>query len=225
MTDSLQKDVEELAPKWLGLIKAGWKTEPADRPRAEEIIRKLYTLTPEFDGPVPEIVWADSPYAAIKYMVDRYGESEGETALTIIANVSILGNQHGCWASPSLLPDDEVYEGVYADFFQAAQELTHYCGWVWLYQEICVVSERHSTVKLDDHKPQRLHCEDGPALTFPDETAIYAIHGVQVPQQVVMSPQTLTVQQIQEETNVDVQRIMLERKLGGLPNVTEEPSV
>ena len=165
-----------------------------------------------FDGDPPEIVWTDSPDAAIKYIVEKYGD-QGETPKSVLDNVSVWGNHDCYWVGNYLFLEamGVVYEGTVAEAFKATQELTASCGWVWMYHEICVATERHSAVNLDDDDPGRLHCEDGPALTFPDGWSIYAIHGVRVPEQVIMAPETLTTKQIQDEQNAEVKRIMRER--------------
>jgi len=56
-----------------------------------------------------------------------------------------------------------------------------------------------------------LHCEDGASLGYPDGFSVYAIHGVHVPRKVVLSPRSLTVEEIEAEGNVEVRRVMIER--------------
>lgn len=161
----------------------------------------------------PEIIWAGSPDAAIRYLVDRYGETEDETPKTILDNASMFG-AHDCYWVANYLFLEKMgvkYEGIVEKAFRAAEELTRSCGWIWLYHEICVACERHTVLHLDDENPGRLHCEDGPALAFPDGWSLYAIHGVRVPKQVIMAPETLTTDQIREESNAEVRRIMRER--------------
>jgi hypothetical protein len=91
--------------------------------------------------------------------------------------------------------------------------LTQNAGWYLPHQEICWVSERHNVCKRDDRG--RLHCEDGPALAYPDKWAIYAWHGVRVSYRVIEHSEDLTVGEIQQETNAEVRRVMVERY--GLP--------
>jgi hypothetical protein len=45
---------------------------------------------------------------------------------------------------------------------------------------------------------------------YPDGWAIYAVHGVRVPEQVVMRPQSLAIAQIDGEANAEVRRVMLD---------------
>jgi hypothetical protein len=82
-------------------------------------------------------------------------------------------------------------------------------GWFLPYEKICWVSERHNICQRDDRG--RLHCEDGPALTYPDGWGIYAWHGVRVSYRVIEHAEELTVAEIQTEANAEVKRVMVER--------------
>lgn len=54
------------------------------------------------------------------------------------------------------------------------------------------------------------HSETGPAVTWPAGQA-YFWRGVQVPEKVVMAPETITYSEILNERNAEVRRVMLER--------------
>jgi hypothetical protein len=56
-----------------------------------------------------------------------------------------------------------------------------------------------------------VHSETGPALAWADGYTLHAIHGVRVPAHVVEAPQTITVDQIRDEENVELRRVMLDR--------------
>ncbi len=174
------QNTPEWEEAWAGI---GVSTERANRPQAEAAIRKLYELTEVCDGKAPEILWVDSPDAAIKLIVEKYGD-QGETPKSVLSNVTT---------------------------FNAEQELACACGWVWMYYEICVATERPSLINVDDKN--RPHCESGPAILFPDGWGSHCVHGVRVPEQVVVSPKTLTDEQINNEPNTKVQQIMRERRL------------
>lgn len=88
-------------------------------------------------------------------------------------------------------------------------EIAESAGWWLPYEQICWISERPDTLKRDVER--RLHAEDGPALRYPDGWGIYAWHGVRVPAQVIMAPDTLTTEIIRAQTNDEVRRVMIER--------------
>ena len=82
-------------------------------------------------------------------------------------------------------------------------------GWFLPYDNICWISERHDILKSDERG--RLHCEDGPALRYPDSWAIYAVHGVRVPERIITEPQSITIPEIESQQNAEVRRVMIER--------------
>lgn len=88
-------------------------------------------------------------------------------------------------------------------------QIARSAGWFWPYEKMCIVCERTSVVKQDSEN--RIHCEDGPAIAYPDGWSIYAIHGVRVPEYVVMRPHEITVNDIQQEQNTEIRRIKIDR--------------
>jgi hypothetical protein len=85
--------------------------------------------------------------------------------------------------------------------------MTEHChGWM-LCQDRVLISERPCVLELDERG--RLHCEQGPAIAYRDGYALYAWHGVVVPERVVR--EAITVAAIEGESNAEVRRVMLER--------------
>jgi hypothetical protein len=85
-----------------------------------------------------------------------------------------------------------------------------YCehvGWIFPYENICIVCDR-PTVKWRDGV---IHSDDSPAVEFKDGFKIWAIGGVTVDEQIVMSPATQTIEQINNEENQEIKRIRIER--------------
>ena len=90
-------------------------------------------------------------------------------------------------------------------------------AWAWWPQEdyvvVCdrpLVVHRQATGETG-WGSHRLHCTDGPAVAFRDGWAVWAIEGVRVTEQIVMRPETITVDQIWGEPNAEVRRVMIER--------------
>jgi hypothetical protein len=86
-------------------------------------------------------------------------------------------------------------------------ELAQSAGWALPYTKVCFVSERHNILRLDAQN--RLHCEDGPAVAYPDGWGVYAWHGVRVPEALIMQP--VTRETIFKETNIERRRVLFER--------------
>ena len=89
------------------------------------------------------------------------------------------------------------------------QILAQTAGWALPHQNICWVSERHNILARDERG--RLHSLVGPACAYPDGWAIYAIHGVRVPQAIIERPQDISVTTIEKETNAEVRRVLIDR--------------
>jgi hypothetical protein len=60
----------------------------------------------------------------------------------------------------------------------ASAEIARSCGWWWPFDDVCVLSERHSQLARDERG--RLHASNGPAVVYSDGWAIYAWHGIAV---------------------------------------------
>ncbi|WP_439606831.1 DUF6745 domain-containing protein [Hydrogenophaga sp.] len=87
--------------------------------------------------------------------------------------------------------------------------LARTCGWFWPFEGVVILTERPNALNRDAEN--RLHCEDGPALSYPDGFSLWKWHGVTVPSDVIEHPETITVAQIEAEENAEVRRVMVER--------------
>ncbi len=86
-------------------------------------------------------------------------------------------------------------------------ELAHCAGWSVLFWDWAFVSDRPSIIKRDAEN--RLHCEDGPALSYLDGFAVYSVHGVRVPAWIIERPQDITPSLIEQEQNAEIRRVMI----------------
>jgi hypothetical protein len=88
-------------------------------------------------------------------------------------------------------------------------EIAQSSGWWWPFDDVCVLSDRHSLLARDDRG--RLHAAQGPAVMYPDGWSVYSWHGIVVDPSVVMHSHLITVAQIQAEPDLEVRRVLLER--------------
>ena len=72
-----------------------------------------------------------------------------------------------------------------------------------------MISERPTHLYCDPE--HRLHNTEGMALQYPDGFGIWAINGVRVNERIVMQPHTLTVEEITDEPNAEIRRVMREQ--------------
>jgi len=97
---------------------------------------------------------------------------------------------------------------------EGLSELCLSAGWAIPHENICWVSERHCVCCRDERG--RLHNTTGAALAYPDGWSIYAVHGVRLPERIILHPETIKVAEIESEKNAEVRRVMTERYSGGL---------
>jgi len=78
-----------------------------------------------------------------------------------------------------------------------------------IHPDFCMISDRPSILTVDDQN--RPHCDDGPFCQWRDGSALYSVHGVRVPWDIVEHPETITAARIAKEENAEVKRVMVER--------------
>jgi hypothetical protein len=68
------------------------------------------------------------------------------------------------------------------DFTQRGEACALACansGWFWVYDEICIATEKHVSLKRDAQ--HRLHSEHGPAISWADGFGVSCLQGVVIP--------------------------------------------
>lgn len=83
------------------------------------------------------------------------------------------------------------------------------CPQWWPTEEFIVATDRPLDLNRDE--AGRLHSLSRAAISWRDGTGLFFVHGVSVPEYVVLRPQEITVAKIDAETNAEVRRVMLER--------------
>ena len=200
----------EYVARWTDI---GLRTEPASRGAAEDAIREMYRAGGK--EPPKKIVWCGSPLSqgltrAIildKKLVADVGKS---VAASVRASVwdSVYGQHDASWLAfykffhdeCKLIDETKKLEGLWL--------LAKSAGWTIPHENICWVSERHNILERDDRG--RVHNLSGPACAYPDGWAIYAVHGVRVPADIIEDRSTITVARIEAETNAEVRRVMID---------------
>lgn len=223
LTPEQEHRLVEYRDQWYAI---GASTEPADRPTAERAIGAMYHMIGEAE---PRFIWVESPAAAciLVALVQRDDNSSLGASLWDSLWDSLwasLGDS--LWASlggmyygghESYWPAYYAFcreIGVQYDAVRSRQldlwcGVCRSCGWWLPYRGTVICCERHRELHVDAR--QRLHCESGPAMRFADGYAIWAWHGVRVPQHVIEQPDTITVAAIDAEPNVEMRRVLIER--------------
>lgn len=185
----------------------GLSTEPADRPRAEVAIAKMYAIAGK---KTPKIVWCGSP---LSQGLTRHAIMNFPASVRDSVRDSVYGYHDANWLAFFKFFEAECGLTTQTEKLSGLWELAQSAGWALPHENICWVSERHTQIhqtRLPNGRYQ-LHCDTGPAVSYPDGWNIYYIHGVAVNEQIVVHPETLTLKQINDESNAEVRRIMVER--------------
>jgi hypothetical protein len=228
ITELTQAQLEKMplyVDKW---IKIGIDTAFNEEQARQSIIETYKCANLKEPG---KILFFDSPLSAIYALhVYWYAKETGERDKHKIVkfvdeNISFpvcgFGQHEGGWLAfydyfrneCGLVEETNSLSGL----FNAAKT----CGWYWAYADICFVSKKPTKCTLDDQN--LLHSLTGPAIAFSDGFEIYAINGVMVTKDVVMAPESITIENINSEPNEEVKRIKIQQ-FGVSKFITEQKS-
>ncbi len=206
----LTKEQEELIPiwreKWLNI---GLSVEETNVAIAEEGVREAYKSV---NLPVPDkIYWRESPQAGARLAASLLLDKPESEVTKAEAQEQISKACHGQFDAAWLGYYDYFLEVVKLDLHQICGQIkiAKSCCWWWPFDEAVVLTKRPYALNRDPEG--RLHCEDGPAIAWKDNFGVYAWHGIRVPQHVIEKPETITVDEIEKEQNVEVRRVMITR--------------
>jgi hypothetical protein len=80
--------------------------------------------------------------------------------------------------------------------------------WLFWITETEILAVPRPSVRIE---ADRLHCADGPAVAWPTGEKYFFWHGVQVGEDVVLRPESITPAKVDSERNAEVRRVLLER--------------
>jgi len=184
--------------KWINI---GLNTDPCDFEASKAHARQAY----EYAGLVcpEEFFLADSPKQAIEMIYERYKPDNKND----IVEATMFGNQEACWLSYYDFMLNELNIEACRPI-TGLMKLAETCGWWHGFEDAVFFQHRPLELHLENNV---LHNESGPAVLYRDGYALYSINGHTVTEQIVMRPETLTISQIDGETNSDIQSIMIDR--------------
>lgn len=133
--------------------------------------------------------------SAVKFAVDSKVHSAG---------FSYIGGS--LWAGYAAYYD-YINEVLKVKTMQDHKNLVKSCGYYWCLEGIVFMTEKPLKINLDSLG--RLHSFNEKAICYESGWGLYYIHGVKVPEALVLTPNILTKKEIDEERNAEVRRIML----------------
>lgn len=220
---------------WIG---RGLSTEPADRALAEEGIREAY----EAAGlpPPPKIHWVKSPNEVVMLQASLMTWAWARSLAKMPSREKMIERMRQEikeWSSRICYGNHEAsflsYYWAFLKFgikecerINGLFKIGQSANWWAPFDTCCIICERPSVLHLEPAVPRdpnadpndplparRLHCIDGPAIQWPDGWGVYAIRGARVPEKYFTEP--VTVEDVMNEPNVEVKRVLVEEKFGG----------
>lgn len=197
--EAILQEWQERGKEW------GLTTKPVDESRMVEIVHGVYKHILEQEVP-EEILLFDSPYAAWQELVRREQEEDSEP-LTFVWPVldGHWSAHYYAWA--------ECYRDIGVSLPSKALDAdiaTRELGPLYTMPNYCLVCNTPKHIKCEQEQ-NRLHAEDGPAVEYRDGWGVYALHGVRVPKEIVMTPleeidKKWLVKHVIQQENADVKR-------------------
>lgn len=155
---------------------------------------------------------SSADYAKRKTSEDQLQYELGMLSLLSLNNVLITRSLLGYLPFFEYLYNKVSSFSIEPAILRKLQVILEFCKTIpssLLFDGICLISERPLSCQTD--LAYRLHNESGPALAFNDDFKVYSWHGTCIPQQVIESPSTITVNKIIAERNSEIRRVMVER--------------
>jgi len=102
----------------------------------------------------------------------------------------------------SFLPQPNTMTG----YLQAGRNVHRW----WAFEDVAVLCERPCSLFTDETQ-YWFHREDGPAIEYRSGWGAYFWHGVAVPEHVILHPETISVEEIEQEMDIEVRNALIER--------------
>jgi hypothetical protein len=215
LTPAQEKRLVEYRNEWLAI---GRSAAPSDRPAAEKAISRMYEL---LGKKRPYFWWCDGP--AVGSLVrtilpEIKKEMTGKNLRDNLGdNLSwgFWGSHESAWPAYYNFPDAELRKMFSDEQREKLHLWLSVCagtGWWEPYENVVFMCERPSVQIVNSGG--RLHCETGPAILCRDGWPVYALNGVRMKPEHVLTPaEKLDPTECLKETNADIRRELI-RKMG-----------
>lgn len=101
-----------------------------------------------------------------------------------------------------------VYDEASANLLRLWGLLSRAMGWWAPFEGLVYCCERATTMKINERRV--LHSHEGPAVAFADGWKIYQSDGNLIPARIVEHPETITLEEINKEDNIEMRRTLIE---------------
>lgn len=223
-----EQQIQSVVQEWTGIL---LDTRPMDRAAAEKSVLELYRaagLKCPMDARVPserdagpEIIYCQSVRGYVKLAMEFAekikGTDEAARKFTESAAKSAASTP---WSDGNWLAADDYYCRYSAKEDEKTKEhpIQHLKAFaragfaLATFEKVAFIIERPcKIVQRKNDEQLQWHCVDGPVLEWPDGEKLYAIEGFFCDEQLVMHPETQSMDQIHNEQNLELRRIRIER--------------
>jgi len=223
MIESLTKEQEAKLSVYRDLwIKKGLTVEQSSLEDAKIDFSEFQTVILKMSKPAP-VVLLNSPQECWDAIIEHYATDGGKEKATK-KKLAEVRKEVGEFIWPYF--DCQFWAGWFSYYeymknelgvtfsnekeynvFKACQKY----GMVFPLEDICIVCQPPTVLKKN---ASGLHCENGAAVSYSGENEIYALNGVVMPKELVMtSASKLSAKKIMGETNAEIRRELI-RKVG-----------
>lgn len=203
------KLLEQYGKEWEAVTLS---TNRCDPKKTQKIIAEIYQLC-GFE-PAKNFTICPSPKAANSLINSLLGETDIHFNST-----TLRGSLDSYWIAFYLFFEEVMnvqYSEIHHKKLQLVKQLAQECFLWWAYDTHVIVSEKPTEIHIDENF--RPHSRSRPALAFEDGYQIFAINGIHVKEHIVMTPDKITISEIENESNAEIKRIMIEQYNGDDPS-------
>lgn len=204
--------------KWIDrALRTDWNPE-----QFRETIPDVYRAA-KLDPP-NNIITVDSPIAGLRMISNL---KKGSTQTKINGHVSSSDLQIETKGLKWVPPDDgagycycRAFYSFFLEEFGIGETLRPYykidesgAFWWWFYDTACIGVAPPHTMRFDQGDPDRripyrFHCEDGPAVIWPDGLSLYFWKGINIPSRWIEEKDSITATEVFEEQNQERKRVL-----------------
>ena len=228
LTDDQKAQFAPWVEKWTAI---GLSCEPADRERAEKGIRAHYEVAKLLQ---PEVIaWVESPMLVsiagpLAALSVSKGVSTADAVSSAVARARAIVATGAAKASEieAIKSNWSSYLGgsfwaafpAWATFFRDVlgvdvpvgprEDTDSACGWWWPHTQFTIVSDRPQSLHRDGEG--RLHSQTAAAISWRDGWSCYYWHGVRVPKEWILTPDSVERSLVLTNQNIEQRRCLAE---------------
>ena len=152
--------------------------------------------------------WYSNPYK-MKSLSKKLGFGTlGIDCIRQVHNMWNGGNQWSGWVSYLSFFRHVAKLDIDYSKWDCYEKLTELSGPRVLHEKFCVISDRPEILTVNSQNQP--HGVKKPFCKWRDGSALYSVNGVRVPAYIVETPEKLTVEKIEKESNLEVRRVMID---------------